>query len=546
MICIGIALFLAAGEAWAQDEEILRAARYLSGASSEEEVDEYWITRLEARVGRRIRINEKTVRADGLLSDYQLASLADYRARCGDVLSWEELSLVDGFSREAVDALRPFLSLDSSRLPGQADTGRVQVHTLVRGTLSSLGGKARAQGERWRAGGAWRGSDGTFYAEGTWRGHRLLLGDFNLRQGQGLAYWSGFSMSSLSTVDAFIRRTSGVSPVWSYTSSSVYRGGVYEYRSAHWRGLAFGSLSGQFGTHADWLGRHGQAGLTIGWDTKNLTGHLLLSADTRWNWRGTDLCAEVAWKNGSVGGLMAFRRSLGPLKLALQGRAIPSRFSGKKNGEYALAAGLSCQSGRWKSLAGKTGFGSSVPEHRASLTVDAALLPIPSTGTPHRLQVRGYALWQWQFAAAWSLELRLTERYRNYEYPRTDLRADLRFSNGPWWAAARLEGVHCKDFGFLNYWESGYRKERGWAVYLRLTGFVIDNWDDRIYSYERDAPGTCSIPAYSGRGGMVSLVGSWQHRFRRFTLKTYLRGSWMVRKDRTPTPGLYLQCHCDW
>ena len=113
-----ICLLPGAGWVWAQDEEILRAARYLSGASSEEQVDEYWIERLEARNGRRIRINEKTVRADGLLSDYQLASLADYKARCGDVLSWEELALVDGFSREAVEALRPFLSLASSRLPG--------------------------------------------------------------------------------------------------------------------------------------------------------------------------------------------------------------------------------------------------------------------------------------------------------------------------------------------------------------------------------------------------------------------------------------------
>ena len=519
-----ICLLPGAGWVWAQDEEILRAARYLSGASSEEQVDEYWIEQLEARNGRRIRINEKTVRADGLLSDYQLASLADYKARCGDVLSWEELALVDGFSREAVEALRPFLSLASYRLPGQTDTIRIRGYTLVRGTLSTVGGKARAQGEYWRAGGAWRGTDGTFYAEGSWRGHRLLLGHYNLRLGQGLAYWSGFSLSSLSTVDAFIRRTPGASPVWSYNSSSVYLGGVYEYTSPHWRALAFGSLSGSFGAHADWLGRMGQAGLTVGWD-----GQLCLSADTRWNWRGADLCAEIAWKNGSLGGLAAFRKSIGPLKVALQGRVLPSRFSNKKNGEYALATGLSFQS-----------------THKVSLTLDASLLPIPSTGARDRLQVRGYALWQWPFASAWNLELRLTERYRNYEPARTDLRADLHYAAGPWLANARLEGVHCRQFGFLNYWEGGYKKEEKFAVYLRLTGFIIDAWDDRIYCYERDAPGSFSIPAYSGRGGMVSLVGSWKYRFRRLTLKAYFRGSWMVRKDRTPTPGLNLQLHCDW
>ena len=535
-----MSLLMATVWAWAQDEEILRAARYLSGASSEEQVDEYWIERLDARAGRRIRINEKTVRADGLLSDYQLASLADYKARCGDVLSWEELALVDGFSHEAVEALRPFLSLASHRLPGQTDTIRIRGHALVRGTLSTVGSKARAQGEYWRAGGAWRGSDGTFYAEGSWRGHRLLLGHYNLRLGQGLAYWSGFSLSSLSTVDAFIRRTPGASPVWSYNSSSVYLGGVYEYTSAHWRALAFGSLSGSFGAHADWLGRNGQVGLSIGWNSSLMpgsTGHLLLSADTRWNWRGADLCAEIAWKNGSLGGLAAFRKSIGPLKVALQGRVLPSRFSNKKNGEYALATGLSFQS---------SNYVNSVPEHKASLTLDASLLPIPSTGTRDRLQVRGYAIWQWQFATAWSVELRLTERYRNYERPRTDLRADFRFANGPWLATARLEGVHCQQFGFLNYWEGGYKQKEKFAVYLRLTGFIIDAWDDRVYCYERDAPGAFSIPTYAGRGGMISLVGSWKHRFRRLTLKAYFRGSWMVRKDRTPTPGLNLQLHCDW
>lgn len=520
----------------AQDEEILRAARYLSGASSDEEVDEYWVSRLEARQGRRIRINDDRPRAEDLLSDYQLASLADYRSTSGDVLSWEELSLVDGFSREWVQVMRPFLSLESSRMPGAADTVRIRAYTLVRGTLSSIGGKARAVGSWWRAGGAWRGTDGTFYAEATWRRHQLLLGDYNLRFGQGMALWSGFSMNSLSTVDALIRRTPGVSPVWSYNSSSVYRGGVYTYSGKHWRASAFGSLSGMGGAHADWLGRRGQVGMTAAWD-----GGWLLSADTRWNLSGSVLVGEIAWKNGSPGGIMAFRRTIGPFRLAFQGRVLPSRFSGNKHGEYALAAGMSFASEQRGLLAGKSGFGSSVPIHQASLTWDAAMLPVPGSD-PNRLQIRAYAGWQWQFASAWSLDLRLTERYRNYEYPRTDIRADFRFGNGPWLSVLRLECVHCESFGFLGYLEGGY-KGSALSAYVRMNGFVIDRWNDRIYCYERDAPGTFSVPAYSGRGGTLSLVGSWKHRFRWCTLKASLRAAWMVRVARTPTPTLNLQVH---
>ena len=109
----------------AQSEEVLQAARYLSGASSDEEADEFWISRLETLEGRKIRINAASVRSEGILSDYLTASLADYRSRSGDILSWEELALVDGFSQELVAVLKPFLSLESARLPGDTDTVRV-------------------------------------------------------------------------------------------------------------------------------------------------------------------------------------------------------------------------------------------------------------------------------------------------------------------------------------------------------------------------------------------------------------------------------------
>lgn len=253
LVCMTIFLLLA-WWAWAQDEEVLRAARFLSGASSDEEVEEYWVSALEARQGRRIRINDAHIRADGILSEYQIASLADYRSTAGDILSWEELALVDGFSPELVAVLRPFLSLASTRLPGAADTVKVRASALVRGTLTSIGGKAKVSGSWWRAGGAWRGKDGTFHGEATFRGHSLLVGDFNARYGQGLAFWSGFSMSSLSTVDAFIRRTPGISPVWSYSSALVHRGAAYTFRTAHAQATVFGGLDGLLGAHGAWMG----------------------------------------------------------------------------------------------------------------------------------------------------------------------------------------------------------------------------------------------------------------------------------------------------
>ena len=542
VFCIGF-LCLAFFRLAAQDDEIVRAALYLSGASQAEELDTSLLEMLEAQKGRRLRVNSPHLRGHGILSDYQVASLADYRARSGDILSWEELALVDGFSAQAVAALRPFLSLESDRAAGSTDSLRVRGEALVRGTLKNVGVKAKASGEHWRIGGAWREKDWTAFAEAGLRGHRLVLGHYNLRFGQGLAQWSGFSMSSLSSVDAFLRRPTGIAPVWSYTSGNVHLGAAYAFESRHVQAMAFGALDGLVGSHLAWLNRHGEVGATVLCDAS--TGRWSFSADGRLNTRGVTLAWEGAWKNGSVAGLLAGKMKAGErFTLASQLRATPSRFSGKKYGEYALALGSAFTSERRRNLAGKSGFGSSVPEHEASLTVDAALLPIPGQD-PRRLQVRVYAWWQWQLASAWSFQLRFTERYRNYERPRSCVRVQAGFGQGPWMACWRTEGVYCEGLGGLTYLDFGH-KHADWSCYLRLTGFLIDKWNDRIYVYERDAPGNFSVPSFYGRGGQISLMGGWKHRFGRIcTLKAYLRASYMARASRDPTPFLALQLHCE-
>lgn len=521
---------------YAQDD-ILRAALYLSGASSEEEIDEDWIQRLEAM--GKVRINSSRLRP-GLLTDYQIATLADYRVTYGDILSWEELMLVEGFGREAVEALKPFLSLESRRLPGSVDTIRTRAEALVRTTLKNIGVKAKVTGDKWRVGGAWRSPDWTAHAEADTRLGRVILGDFNVRYGEGLAQWSGFSMESLSTVDAFIRRSSGIVPVWSYTSSSVHRGAAYEYGGGHWRASAWGTLAKVFGAHAEYLGRWGQVGSTLAWTPAE---GISASLEGRWNLRGSDCSAEVAYRSQAVSGKASARWKLAEKgKLATQIRVIPSRFSGKRNGEYALAAGYALTSSRWQELAGKTGFGSSVPSYKLSITLDAALLPIGGID-PRRLQIRAYGNWDWQMASAWALSVRVTERYRNYEAPRTDFRADIKFSIGPWLSVLRAEAVRCKAWGLLTYLEGGYKNDV-LSSYLRFSAFNIPEWADRIYCYERDAPGTFSVPAYSGTGLSASLVAGYKLRLRRITLKANLRAAYMIRVGKQPTPTMNLQLHC--
>ena len=508
----------------AQEPAVMRAALYLSGAASEEEVPSEWIELVEN--SSSVRVNADRLRP-GLLSDYQIASLADYRASHGDILSLEELALVDGFTAEAVAALEPFLDLSSSRLPGNRDTVKVHGQLLLRGTLSAFGLKAKVQGNGWRVGGAWRGKDWTAWGEASGRWGRVVAGDMQLRSGQGLLLWTGFSMSSLSTVDAFVLRPTGITPCGSYASSGN-RGLAYEYTGRKFRVSAFGTLGGLFGTRGEYMWRNGRLGATFVYENQ-----FCFSLDGHHNFRGADLAWEAAWKNRSPSGKASLRLPLGErFRLALQARALPSRFSGKKYGEYALAVG-----GAFRTEGG------SPPRHQASLTLDVSLLPIPGED-PRRFQLRAYGNWQWQLSPEWALAVRFTERYRSYERSRTALRADVHFVHGPWLSVARFEGVHCEKIGLLGYWEGGYKGSAA-AGYFRVTGFGIPQWNDRIYTYERDAPGSFSVPAYYGEGVALSLVGNWKHRWRWLTLKLYGRGACMFRKEREPSWTLNLQLQAE-
>ena len=518
----------------AQEESVLRAALFLSGASSEEEVDEEWIRRLE--VSGKLKINSGRLRP-GLLTDFQIASIGRYRASYGDILSWEELALVDGFDRETVNVLQPFLSLESRRLPGVTDTVKVRSEALLRGTLKNFGIKGRTGTDSWRVGGAWRAPDWTAHAEWSGGPVRLIIGDFNARYGEGLCFWSGFSMESLGTVDAFFKRPTGLSPVWSYSSADVHRGLAAEYEGAGWRVSAFGTLQKVFGLHGEYLGRYGQLSATAGWSQADGWS---ASLSGRANLRGWDLGAEAALRHSMPAGKLSLRSRAGENgKWALQARVIPSRFSGKKYGEYALAAGYSLKSGRWVPLAGQSGFGSSSPAWNLSLTVDASLLPRPGVD-PRRHQIRAYLTGSWKFASAWKGELKVTERYRNYESSRLSLRGSLQFSHGPWLSVLRVEGVHCKDWGFLSYLEGGF-KGNSLQAYLRFCGFSIANWEDRIYVYERDAPGNFSVPAYSGKGLSLQGMAGYKLRLGKWILKGYLRGGYMLRVQKEATPTLALQ-----
>lgn len=557
-LCIGAISVMAQTE-----DEAVKAAMYLNGASSPEEIEEGEVERIQV-IGK-IRVNAPGRNARAVLSEYQLATLEDYRRHSGDILSWEELALVDGFNKETVEALKPFLSLYSNSLPGAVDTSgrKLSGSALVRVTEKNAGTKVKAEGRIWQVAAAaklksWPAPssssglstshsgldpesittniDWTAHAEvnlGRWD---IVLGDYNIRYGQGVGVWSGFSMTSLSTVGAFNRRATGVTPVMSFLPSE-HCGVAVEYRRGRVGVSAFADLNRTVGGHVSYVSLHSVSGLTV------MSG--LVSADCSINFKGVNVAGEVAAKGKDAfagKGVASFK--IGNTRLALQGRVLPTRFTGKKNGEYALAAGAEWKSPHWRQLAGKTGFGSSVPVHSLSLTADASLLPKPNID-PGRKQLRIYGIWQWQISGSLALDARYTGRLRNYDPSRNDIRLDLKFSSGPWLSTARLEGDYCDGHGLLGYLEGGYKTDK-LSSYLRLTAFSTSGWSSRIYCYERDAPGSFLVPAYYGKGVSASFYGSMKtHVTKAYRAKICFRSSYTIKQDKPATWSTHLQLQVD-
>ena len=522
-----LSLWLAAGPAAAQTDEVVRAALYLTGADGPEALDDRLVDELESFRSRPLPLNRASrarLLESGLLTPYQVAALSEYRSLSGDVLSFAELERVDGFGKEAVAALRPFLSLESVRHPGEAvrDTLQLRHSALVRATLKDLGAKYRLTAGNLEAAGAWKGRDGTFYGLYRLPKGKILLGDYNVRYGQGLAFWSSFQLAGLATLDAFSKRANGIAPSWSFNGAGTRRGLAWDYTGRHFQWALFGALDGTVGAHAGWLGRKGQAGLTITRERVSLDGKMGV--------RGVDLFGEAAWNWKKPAGLVG---SLFPMgehwKVALQVRALPSAYSGKKNGEYGAAAGVA--------------FLSDSRAFKASLTVDAALLPKPETDTG-RKQAKATGLLSWTVTDNWLFESRLVYRWRNYESNRADIRADATWNRDVWTVKGRLNGVRDGGFGLLGYLEGGWKPPGGFA-WVRFTAHATAGWQSRIYVYERDAPGNFSAPAYYGTGFSAMAYAGWKKRFRKTTLKLYLRGSYRWQKEKPGQAGLKLQLQAD-
>ena len=468
----------------------------LTGASCVEELSEDEMQRYQSLAAHPVDLNaagRSRLLATGLLTPYQVASLLDYRARTGDILSWTELALVDGFSAAFVEALREFAVLGvQDAVPGKREDLRFRQTLTLRGGLR-MDGQA-AGGVKYEAA---LGERAAFYlserntlsepafglptVSAAYYGRRalgqLIVGHFNARFGQGLLQWSGFQLSGFGSLGAFRKNGTGFSP--SGAHDALLFGVATDWHFGRW------ALSAGY----SWTGNRAMLNLTRTW--RSATAGLTATLE------GVSLEARTARPDWSLWGEAAVRYN-GEVSALAGAYYLPA---------YGHRIGLV---GRWYGHADKRYSGAAAGYEGPSFAVTADAGWRTDTGAA---QYKALLRWHPDFER-WGVriqpELRMLGRLRPSDGApwRLELRGTLALERGPWLVSARYDAVHCRDFAWNWYAEGGWKTEKA-ALYLRGGIFKVDAWDDRIYVYERDAPGSFTVPARYGRGWNASLYGAW-------------------------------------
>lgn len=544
---IAIVVSFLACDVAAQSSEELDAVMLLMGCRQAEDLDEYELERLCHFIEHPVRINSVSVaflRSCGLFTPYQAASLIDYRLRHGDVMSLNELSSVDGFSRDVVKVLSPFISIAGGKVSESASN--VSSDLAVKGGISisdvALAGgygmkyRCEASGIGTASLSLSRASDGSWGVPDACTGHlawnmkkvpvRILAGDYNARFGQGLALWNGFSMSGTGKSSSFLKSSSGLSSSWSFTGSNALTGVASEISVAKIRISALLALPGIKSKGSGGAGL--LPALNLGWFGRNMTASfthyaefqrsssgvyipdMKTAADVAICMDGVDVFGEIAydWANRTGAVLSGMVVPCGEeVRTGLHLRCYPPGF----NPSYSAAvrSGSKCSNEYAVSLSSeylqKSGFLS------VGLSLDASYRPVPQSGTENNLQLKILNDFTIVFSDSFRMKFRLSERLRTWgQKSRTDVRTDLQLNWSRFVLCTRINLLRCKETGLLGYVEGGYKTET-LSAYLRAGIYRIDNWDDRIYVYERDAPGNFTVPAMYGRGTWLSFSAAWKY-----------------------------------
>ena len=486
------------------------------GSDDLQELDADEVEKLEHLLDDPARLNmlsEQELRSCGIFTPYQSAVIRDYIDRHGPIRSLLELSMLDGMGESFVEKAAPFISLKVQDVGSSGIFHELAVRSGFKWQEMDGGDVNYGIKYRIKAGGRLTGSlaasrpygssswaPSAFSGSLAWKSARIpmrvVAGDFNARFGQGLTLWSNSFLTTLTTPDSFMKRPSGITQPWSFTGSSALTGVAAEVGSGRWQFSALAAFPGlkeagsgklQFmpALNLAWYGRNGQVSLTnvlsVPFARSSSQTTLKTGVDAAFCIRGVNVFGELSydWIAAVPSMLAGTRFRIGEsTDMAVLARAfIKDQYGVACSGMHSVGTGAVC----W--------------------TVDY-------TSNINGHQIKGRITCEKDFNDMWKLKVRVTERFRTWGLPlRTDVRGDVVYTGTNWIASMRLNVLDCDKTGVLSYAEAGRKGER-LTAYLRQGIFFIDDWDDRIYVYERDAPGAFNVPAMYGRGLWTSMTAS--------------------------------------
>ena len=310
---------------------------------------------------------------------------------------------------------------------------------------------------------------------------KLVLGDYSMRLGQGLLGWSGFVLAPYSGVNSLRRSPTGFS-----------LSGAFE---TDMHGVAADFDFGRWSAGAAWSVRGNVPAGFVTYTSRTMSASLnATSRGVSCSWQlglpSLSLYGELAWTGriDAVCGLMWVP------KYSWKFGALARRIDGVNE---IIAAGALPQMDAVIALSNKQFrlMYKYAPTVRCGAVELRPLLRLAARRNP-----------------AWRLEAR----------------GEFEARSQALMVKVRADAVHCRSLSMLAYAEAG-KCEGKLTAYLRFTAFAVDNWDDRIWVYERDAPGNFNVPAYCGRGWAASAAAAFKpsRRHSLYLRVSLLRYPWM-------------------
>lgn len=389
------------------------------------------------------------------------------------------------------------------------------------------------------------------------RFRKVVLGDYVARFGQGLALWKAFPVSFFGTPSSLIKRGSAIAPYTSTDESNFLRGAGVTFGSSEMECSLFASYNGVdarvvgdscytsiitdglhttdgeratrnsmheylFGGHLSYDFSRLQLGLTAlcyGYDKCNarrvreynkyqmydgIWGNVALNLYS--SWRSFRFFAEAA---------LDFRPSAALLcgvcwnpdyrfETALIVRAYGKGYTATHAAAYSTLSSCSNQYGATASVKylPSRGWTMHLSAEYSAYPWSRYRIDGPSWDSRARLDILK------EFQSGSQLRMRLDWRHKSESG--STLKGLLHASAALtqcWSLSARIEGGLK---GFATYGELGFRTtDRRWDICARGTYYNTEDWNSRVYIYERGVPQSFSVENYYGKGWSWYFLVKW-------------------------------------